>query len=326
MVYLLRRSGFYLLTFWAALTLNFFLPRMMPGNAAAAILARARGQMSPQAIHALILAFGLNTRESLFQQYLTYLSNLLSGHLGISFTYFPEPVSQVIGATLPWTLFLIGAATIIAFVLGTALGVYSAWNRGRSLADALPIAFTVLAAMPYFWVALLAVYIFGFVLGWFPLGHAMGTSQTLQLNVASLAGVLNHAALPISTIVLTSMGGWLLGMRNNLIGVMAEDYVTLAEMKGLPERDIILNYATRNALLPSITRFAMSLGFVVGGAVLVEIVFSYPGIGYTLYQAVTNQDYPLMQAIFLIIVVTVLLANFFADVLYVRLDPRVRNH
>lgn len=322
-VYILKRIGFYLSIFWAAITLNFILPRLMPGNAASAVMARAQGQINPQALKALELAFGVNTSENMWQQYWGYLGNTLTGHFGVSFTYFPEPVTQVIGSTLPWTLFLIGVATIVSFVLGTGIGMFAAWRRGTSLADALPVGFTLIASMPYFWVALALLYVFGFSLGWFPIAHSFNVNQPLGFNFSSLGNILYYATLPILSIVVTSIGGWTLGMRNNLVSILSEDYITLAQMKGLPDREVMLNYGARNAMLPQITSFAMSLGFVVGGAILTEIVFSYPGIGYALYQAVTNSDYPLMQAIFLIIVTAVLLANLLVDILYSRLDPRV---
>ncbi len=295
----------------------------MPGNAASAIMARAQGQMNPQAIHALELAFGVNTGQNLWQQYWGYLGNTLTGHFGISFTYFPEPVIQVIGSTLPWTLFLIGFSTIVSFVIGTGLGIFAGWRRGTVIADAVPIGFTLIASMPYFWVALALLYVFGFTLGWFPIAHSFNVNQSLGFNLSSLGSIFYYAALPMVSIVVTSLGGWTLGMRNNLVSILSEDYITLGQMKGLPEREIMMNYGARNAMLPQITSFAMSLGFVVGGAILTEIVFSYPGIGYALYQAVTNSDYPLMQAIFLIIVSAVLIANLIVDIFYSRLDPRV---
>jgi len=177
--------------------------------------------------------------------------------------------------------------------------------------------------MPYFWVALAFALCFGFSLGWFPIAHSFNVNQPLGFNFSSLGNILYYATLPILSIVVTSIGGWTLGMRNNLVSILSEDYITLAQMKGLPDREVMLNYGARNAMLPQITSLPLSLGFVVGGAILTEIVFSYPGIGYALYQAVTNSDYPLMQAIFLIIVTAVLLANLLVDILYSRLDPRV---
>ncbi|MHB1630231.1 MAG: ABC transporter permease [Bacilli bacterium] len=323
--FVLRRIGLYLLIFWAAITLNFIIPRLMPGNAASALLARSQGTLPPSALKALEVAFGINTNVNVFTQYFDYIRNTLTGHFGISFTYFPAPVSQVIGGMLPWTLFLIGLSTIIAFILGNILGVYSAWRRGSRLADALPVAFMLMSSMPYFWAGLALLYVLGFLLNWFPISHAYSHNIQLGWNFQSLGSVLYHAILPAFSIVITSMGRWVLDMRNNLIGILSDDYVTLAQMKGLPEREIMTNYGARNALLPVLTSFAMSLGFVVGGAVVVEVVFNYPGIGFGLFNAVINSDYPLMQAILLIIVTAVLLANFVVDLLYSLLDPRI-NH
>ncbi len=321
--FIANKIGLYLLIFWAAMTLNFIIPRLMPGNAASALMAKAQGKIPPAALKALEAAFGISTHQSPVQQYFSYLKNTLTGHLGISFTYFPVPVAQVIGEMLPWTLFLIGFATIIAFALGNLIGVYSAWRRGAALADALPVGFTVMSAMPYFWIALALLYVLGFTLNWFPIAHAYGGGVSLSFSLRTLGSILYHAALPAFSIVITSMGGWMMQMRNNLVSVLADDYVLLAQMKGLPEREIMQNYGARNALLPVLTSFAMSLGFVVGGAVLVEDVFNYPGIGFALVQAVSNSDYPLMQGIFLIIVSAVLVANFIVDLLYTFLDPRI---
>ena len=323
MRFIANKVGLYLLIFWAAMTLNFIIPRLMPGNAASALMAKAQGKIPPAALKALEAAFGISTHQSPVQQYFSYLKNTLTGHLGISFTYFPVPVAQVIGEMLPWTLFLIGVATVIAFALGNLIGVYSAWRRGASLADALPVGFTVMSAMPFFWIALALLYVLGFTLNWFPIAHAYGGGVSLNFSLRTLGSILYHAALPAFSIVITSMGGWMMQMRNNLVSVLADDYVLLAQMKGLPEREIMQNYGARNALLPVLTSFAMSLGFVVGGAVLVEDVFNYPGIGFALVQAVSNSDYPLMQGIFLIIVSAVLVANFIVDLLYTFLDPRI---
>ncbi len=321
--FLLRKLGLYLLIFWAALTLNFIIPRLMPGNAASSMMAKSQGKLPPAALKALEAAFGISTNQNLFEQYFTYLRNTLTGHFGISFTYFPTPVAQIIGEMLPWTIFLIGLSTVISFIVGNLLGLYSAWRRGGKLADALPVAFSVIQFMPYFWLGLALLYYLGLQLNWFPIAHAYSSNITLGWNFQSVGSIIDHALLPAFSIVITSLGGWMLQMRNNLIGVLSDDYVLLAQMKGLPEREIMRNYGARNAMLPVLTSFAMSLGFVVGGAVIVEDVFNYPGIGYALVQAVSNSDYPLMQAIFLIIVTAVLLANFIVDLLYSFLDPRI---
>jgi peptide/nickel transport system permease protein len=321
--YLLRRLGFYLVAAWAALTLNFFLPRLMPGDPATALFARFKGRLSAPALLALRQVFGL-TDAPLFSQYLTYLGHVVRGDLGISLAYFPAPVSQVIGSGLFWTVFLAGTAVIISFVLGTLAGIAAAWWRGGFIDSVLPPAFALLGAFPYFWLSMLLLYLFGFELGWFPLGHAYGDDVAPAFSLAFVSEVIRHAALPVASIVLATLGGWLLGMRNTMIAVLGESYVALARAKGLPPAQVALRYAARNALLPNVTGFGMALGFVLSGSMLTEIVFSYPGQGYLLVQAVRSQDYPLMQGIFLVITLAVLGANFLVDLLYLRLDPRTR--
>jgi peptide/nickel transport system permease protein len=272
---------------------------------------------------ALRKAFGL-TDEPLFKQYLTYLSHALRGDFGISIAYFPAPVTSVIATGLLWTLLLTGAATIISFGLGSLLGVIAAWRRGGRLDMALLPILMFIYSFPYFWLAMLALFFLSFQLGWFPLRHAYSDMLAPAWSGEFAGSVSYHLLLPATTIVIVSLGNWLLGMRNSMIGVLAEDYIALAEAKGLPERQVMFKYAARNALLPNITAFGMALGFVLGGSLLTEIVFSYPGMGYLLVQAVRNQDYPLMQGLFLMITLAVLGANLIVDLLYVRLDPRVR--
>jgi peptide/nickel transport system permease protein len=323
MRFILGRLGFYLLAAWAALTLNFFLPRLMPGDPATALFARFRGQLRPEAMQALREAFGL-TQEPLIAQYFTYLGHVLRGDFGVSVAYFPSPVSSIIGTGLAWTMFLAGTAVIVSFAMGTLLGVAAAWWRGGWMDTILPPALALLGAFPYFWLAMVALYVFGFQLGWFPLGHAYGDDVTPGWNAPFLADVLRHAALPIGTVVLATLGGWMLSMRNTMVAVLGSDYVNLARAKGLPPSGVVLRYAARNALLPSVTGFGMALGFVLGGSLLTEIIFSYPGQGYLLVQAVQSQDYPLMQGIFLVITLAVLGANWLVDIAYLWLDPRTR--
>ena len=323
MRFILHRLGFYLLAAWAALTLNFFLPRLMPGDPATALFARFRGQLRPEAMQALREAFGL-TQEPLLAQYFTYLGHVLRGDFGVSVAYFPSPVSSIIGTGLVWTMFLAGSAVIVSFAVGTLLGVAAAWWRGGWMDTILPPALALLGAFPYFWLAMVALYVFGFQLGWFPIGHAHGDDVTPGWNAAFLADVLRHAALPIGTVVLATLGGWMLSMRNTMVAVLGSDYVNLARAKGLSPSRVVLRYAARNALLPSVTGFGMALGFVLGGSLLTEIIFSYPGQGYLLVQAVQSQDYPLMQGIFLVITLAVLGANWLVDIAYLWLDPRTR--
>lgn len=324
MRHLARRIGFYLVALWASLTLNFLIPRLMPGDPVLLLLARLQGRLDPSAIQALRIMFGVNTRQSLWQQYVGYLGNLFHGNLGISVTYFPTPVATVIAQSLPWTLALVGVSAVLSFLAGTLLGVFAAWRRGSWLDTTLSPVLTFFSAIPYFWLALIVVYVLGFLLRLFPLTGAYDLAVEPGLNGPFLLSALYHAILPALTIVVSSIAGWMLGMRNAMLSTLAEDYVLMAEAKGLPERRVMLAYAARNAILPNITGFALSLGFVVGGALLTEIIFSYPGVGFALLQAVQSEDFPLMQGIFLVIIVAVLGANFLADIFYVVLDPRAR--
>jgi peptide/nickel transport system permease protein len=302
----------------------------MPGNPVETMFARYQGKVSPTAISAMELDFGLNTKTGELGQYLDYLGHTLTGNLGVSFSYFPARVGTLIGEALPWTLGLVGFATIVAFLLGTTLGVVAAWRRGTagwrraSLVDSVLVPFgLMLGALPSFWIALILLYFIAFKFGWFPIGGGLNPGQ----GIASWSGFLSlihHAALPAITLTFISMGMWILLMRNNMLTVLGDDYVKFARAKGLRGRTVAYHYAARNAILPVFSQLALALGIVVGGQVFIEIVFSYPGIGYLLLQAVENEDYPLMQGIFLILTVTLLVASFLADVLYVFLDPRIR--
>lgn len=321
-----RRVLLFMLTLWAAVTVNFVIPRLMPGSPAQAALARVsgRGPINPSQEKAIEVMLGVPT-GSVWSQYLSYLGQIVHLQFGISYTFFPTPVSTLIAQALPWTLGLVGVMTIIAFTSGTALGVLAAWRRGRAYDTGATVGFTFLSALPYFWTALLLLYVFGFVLGWFPIKDGYSVDATPNLSFAFLLDAGRHSVLPGATILISSLGGWLLGMRNNMINTLSEDYVVFASANGIRARTVALRYAARNAILPNLTAFGMALGLVVGGSILTEVVFGYPGIGSLLYNAVVNQDYPLMQAIFLIITVSVLVANFLVDLLYGVLDPRSRS-
>jgi peptide/nickel transport system permease protein len=317
-----RRIVFYVITALAAITVDFFIPRLMPGNPVEAILARLQGQISTSTIKALQAQFGVQTKEGTVGQYLHYLSNVVHGNFGISTGYYPSTVSSVIKSALPWTLGLVGVATVISFVLGTLVGVLVAWRRGSWLDNLLP-AMTFFQAAPYFFVAFLALELFAAKLGWFPTGRAYNQLDFPAFTLPYAGDVISHAVLPALTIVLCSAAGWIVGMRNVMVTTMDEDYVLVAQAKGLAKRRVVW-YAARNAILPSVSGFSLAIGFVVSGALLTEIVFSYPGVGWILLQAVNNRDYPLLQGIFLIITFTVLAANLAADFVYVLLDPRTR--
>ncbi len=322
---MLRRIGFFVLTLWAAVTLNFLIPRLMPGNPAEAMMAQYRTHgINPLAIHALEIAFGVNDKTGFFQSYGEYLRNCLTGNFGLSLTQFPTPVTQLVRQALPWTLGLVGMTTVIAFVLGTLVGALGAWRRGTWLDNVLPPVFILTSAFPYFWVGMLSLWLFAITFHWLPLALGYDLTSSPGWNWGFIAQVLDHAALPALTIVVTSIGGWILTMRNTMVSVLADDYVKMARAKGLSSWRIMWHYAGRNAILPNLSGFAMSLGFVVSGAILVEYVFDYPGVGFMLIQAVDGQDYPLMQALFLLITVAVLVAVLIADFVTAWLDPRTR--
>lgn len=325
MTYLARRIGFYLITALAAITMNFFIPRLMPGNPAEILVSRlsAQGPISPGLYHALQIAFGLNTNSSLVTQYFQYWDQLFHGNLGTSITYYPSSVSSVIETALPWTIGLIGMSTVIAFVVGTVIGTIAAWRRGSWLDVALP-ATAFMQALPYFWLGLVAIEIFAVKLGWFPTSGGYDSSLPGSFSLGFLGSASYHAILPALTIVVASMSGWMVGQRNVMITTLDQDYVLVAQAKGISQRRVMIMYAARNAVLPNFAGFAVAIGLVVSGSLLVELVFSYPGIGYVLLGAVNNEDYPLMEAIFLIITLVVLVANFLADLAYVLLDPRAR--
>jgi peptide/nickel transport system permease protein len=323
--YVLRRLGFFILTMWAALTLNFLLPHLMPGNPAEVMLSKFHGELGPGQLHSLEVLFGLNSHQNLFQQYVSYVHQLLTGNLGISLSQYPKSVASVIGSAIWWTLGLVGVTTVLGFILGTGIGIVSAWRRGSRLDSIVPPVFVVTSALPYFLVGIVLLLVFGITLGWFPTEDAFYIkTDTPGFNLTFIQDVINHAFLPGLALLITLIGTWILTMRNTMITTLAEDYVRMARAKGLPGWRIMLDYAARNAILPNLTGFAMSLGFVVSGAILIEDVFNYPGVGFMLLSAVDNEDYPLMQGLFLLITVAVLVAILIADVLTAILDPRTR--
>jgi peptide/nickel transport system permease protein len=323
MKYLLRHLGLYLLAAWVSITLNFILPRAMPGDPVSTLVGKMHGRLTPEAIEGIKAMYGF-TKGDIFSQYGQYLSHVCRGDFGLSLSAYPAKVSTIIQSALGWTLLLGLTVTILSFVIGTMLGIAVGWKRGGRLDAVLPGVFSFLGSFPYFFFAMLALFFMGFSWRWFPMAHAYSDFLSPGLSWEFAGSVAYHLVLPAATVILVSVGGWLIGMRSTMVGVISEDYITLAEAKGLPERDVMYRYAARNAILPNVTQFGMSIGFVFGGQILTEIVFSYPGLGFYLVRAVTSHDYPLMQALFLMITLAILIANFAMDLLYVRLDPRVR--
>jgi peptide/nickel transport system permease protein len=326
MRYLARKLGFYVVALWGALTINFLIPRLLPGDPVEILIQKlaARGPVTPELRDSVTLLLGGGTDRPILVQYWDYLVGIATGDLGTSITYYPQPVVEIIGQALPWTVAMIGLSTIIAFVVGIVLGMLAGWKRGSWLDNLVPVT-TMFQAVPYFWLALLLLYLFAVVTRVFPVsgGYNYLTSSP-GWDWSFISSAIYYGILPAITIVVSSFGGWLLGMRNMMVSTLSEDYIVTAEAKGLRPTRIMMNYAARNAVLPSVAGFAISLGFVVSGSIVTEQVFSYPGIGSTLLQAVNNSDYALMQSVFLVITVAVLGANLIVDLLYGLIDPRTR--
>jgi peptide/nickel transport system permease protein len=323
MHFILKRLGFYLLAAFVAVSVNFFIPRLAPGDPASTVVSTYSGTLTPEALTSLREAYGLSDAP-MHEQYLTYLGNLLRGDFGLSLSQFPTPVTDVIAMGIGWSVLLGLTSVAASFVIGCTLGAIAAWRRGGLVDRVVPPVLLFLGSFPYFFLALLLFYLLAFRLGWFPMGRAYSTISPPGFTPAGIMDILRHLALPVFTVVLVSLGAWTLNMRNAMIGVLSEDYLTLAEAKGLAPRRVALAHAVRTALLPNVTMLGAAIGGVFSGQLLTEIVFSYPGLGFLLMQAVGSVDYPLMQALFLIITLSVLTANFLVDTLYAFLDPRVR--
>jgi len=292
----------------------------MPGNPIQDLIGKIQSQVTPAEINAIRLSFG-DTNQGWLGQYFTYITQMFHGNLGISITL-GAPVTSILRESVPWTVGLIGISTIISFVVGTFAGAMLGWTRGSRFDTLIPTA-TFFQAVPYFFLATVMLLAFGSDLHWFPVLGAYNQTVIPGWNWAYILNVIRYAELPLISIVLSSIAGWMLGMRNMMITMIGEDFVLMAVAKGLPRRKVIF-HAARNAVLPSIANLSLAIGLVVSGALLVELVFNYPGVGDLLLQAVLNADYPLIQGIFLVITLTVLAANLIADFIYLALDPRTR--
>lgn len=325
--YVVRRVLIFLVVVWLAATLNFLILRLAPGDPVAGILVRIAQQGgsiagSDEIIRAYRQTFGLD--EPLLTQYVRFVASYARLDLGVSLSNFPTPVSAIIGRALPWTIGLLGVTTLIAFILGTAFGAILSWrSTPRLVRSALPVLM-IAAAVPYYLVAIFILAIFSFGLHLFPASGTQAIGAADSVGLARVTEILTYSFLPALSLVLTGIGGWMLGMRALMVDVLGTDYLLLAEAKGLRPRRILLWYAMRNAVLPQITVLAISLGTIVSGAVLVEVIFSYPGLGSALYRAIQNADYTLIQGVTFILVIAVGLAILVIDLLYPLLDPRVR--
>lgn len=314
-LFVLRRLGRGVITVWFAVTVTFLLLRLLPGDPALAV---ASPNMTEEARAALLTQYGLD--KPLPTQYLLYLGQLLQGNLGTSFTQ-SVPVVQVLGERLPWTLLLTFTALLLTVVLGIPLGVAAAAYKGRFVDKIVQIVGVTGQSLFVPSIGILALYVFGLQLGWLPIGGAYSDGT---YGVAWYGSVLSHLVLPALSLTLIQLGSYVLTMRATLVDALGDDYVVLARANGIPPRRILWKHALRNALLPATTLIGLQLGFLVGGAVLTETVFAYPGVGRGIYEAVTQLDFPVLQGAFLILAVTVVAANTLTDIAYGFLDPRVK--
>ena len=320
-IYLLKRVGFALVTLYMAVTLNFLLPRLMGGDPATA-LASEKALGSQEVANALKAQFGLDD-PSILHQYGRYLGQLLHGNLGVSYVNYPSPVADVMLKALPWTLGTVLIATLLSYLVGWLIGIRGAWKAGSFFDNSTLFTAFFLNSVPFFWIAIIFIMIFSFYLGWFPLGQAMDPDIDSFSVWGKIMSIVNHAFLPVFTLIIATLAGHILVLRNNLMRVLSEDYMLLAKAKGVSVRRRKYMYGARNALLPSFTGLMTSLGHVIGGAITTEIVFSYPGVGLVTFNAILNHDYPLIQGSFLFIAISVIVCNLIADLLYPLLDPRV---
>jgi len=326
MRWLLRRIVFYVFAIWVALTLTFLLPRLMPGDPVGGVLQHlspSQIQSNPGIVKTYEALLG-GGKGTIWHDYVVYLRRISHFNFGISTSNYPAPVSTVIGRTLPYSIILVGVSFFLAFVLGTTVGMIAAWRRGKSVDSVLVPMFMSVGAFPAFFTALLAVYFLGLKLNWFPIQHAYDNGLSPGFDWAFISSAVRHAELPALVILIAYTGGWVLNMRTVMINTIGEDYVAVGFAKGLKDRRVMTSYAGRNAILPPLNGFAAQFATAVGGVVVIEYVFSYPGAGLTLQQAVLGSDYPLSQALLLVLALCVICANFLMDILNLILDPRVR--
>lgn len=328
MKFYLRKTGFYLVALFFALTINFIIPRLMPGDPVTSMedkLANSGAIITPETTKALEAMLGSRSTP-VWIQYFDYLRNIFTGDWGISVTQYPAPVTSVIANALPWTVALIGFTTVISFFIQQFLGITAGWKHGGRFDNIVSPTATIFQSVPYFWLALILVWLFASTLSIFPAsgGYDIRTVRSIGLNWPFISSALYYSCMPALAILISSLGLGTVGMRNMMVSTLSEDYIVTAEAKGLSERRIKYAYAARNAILPSISGLGVALGHIVGGSILTEQVFSYPGIGNLMLMAVQGNDYALLQGIFLIITTVTLLANFVIDLLYGIIDPRTR--
>jgi peptide/nickel transport system permease protein len=316
----LRRLDQYLVVFVVAVSLNFMLPRLMPGNPLALLAGVDVGLMTPEQRAEIIDAVGLDA--PLISQFFDYWRAVLTGDLGFSYRS-GKPIVDMIGERLPWTLLITGASLVISAFFGIIIGAFSAWRRGKKSDLTLLTGMIGLQSLPSFWLGMLLISVFAVQLGWFPSFGAVTPASYLE-GWANVRDIAEHAVLPIVTLTVLSIPGVYLTMRYSMLEVLGDDFIRTARAKGASETRVLFGHVARNAIAPVVTFLAIRFAFAFGGSVIIETVFSYPGLGRLVFEAVSGRDYPVMQAAFLVFTVAVLLANLFADLLYPILDPRMR--
>jgi peptide/nickel transport system permease protein len=325
--YVAKRFGMFLLVVWVATTINFFLPRLGGQDPVRAAIMRqaALGGGIQSGMEEMVAEynkkFGLD--KPLWEQYLTYLGDVLRFEFSYSMAQYPRSVLEIIGEALPWTMGLLLTTILLSWVIGSLLGAFMGWPRAPRMLGVLMPPLLSLSAIPFFLLGLILIYVFAFRLEWFPLsgGYDIGTFPEWSLGFTW--NVVRHSFLPALSIILVSIGGWALGMRAMMITTHGEDFVTYADAKGLKGRTIFVRYLIRPSLLPQTTALALALGQLISGAVIVEVVFAYPGIGTVLFNAIRGSDYYLVQGIVFIVIVSIGFATFVLDLIYPLLDPRI---
>jgi len=322
MSFLIRRLSFYFVAFFIAISFNFLLPRLMPGDPIDALFAAAQGKMDPAQMDAVREMYGFMD-GSPFEQYVAYIKSVFTLDLGPSVLMFPINVTDVIGQALPWTMFLALGSLIVALIIGVSIGTYASYRRDGLFGQIVPPLLAFISNFPYIVTALLLFYFFGLQLELLPLAYTYDPALDPGFTMEFIGSVVKHAVLPMGSMIVVGIATWVFNMRNAMINVLGEDYVTMAEAKGLSSYRVMSRYAGRNAILPVATAIAMAIGFSFAGSIMTEVVFNYQGLGNILLKGIVARDYPLIQAILLILVSAVLTANFIADLLYVWLDPRI---
>jgi peptide/nickel transport system permease protein len=322
-----KRAGMLLLVVWLASTVIFFVPRLAPRNPIEdKLLAQTTEGGSAMDMQVLVEAynakFGLD--QPLWRQYLSFMADTARLDLGYSIAYYPSRTIDMIADALPWTIGLLTTTTILGFLFGTVLGALTVWQGASKVFQYLVPFLMIFSAIPFYLIGLVLIYVFAFELNWFPLGGGSGIRSASTFSLARVIEILYHSILPALSMLLATIGIWALSMRGMMVTVQGEDYMTFAEALGLTNRRRFLQYGLRNAVLPQVTLLALSLGHVVSGSILVELVFGYPGVGQQLYRAIQHLDYFVIYGIVFILICTIALAMLVMDLVYPLLDPRIR--